>query len=437
MAVNARFRANLTSPIHRLPNELIAHIFVMGCPAPNHKLEGIDTAPFRYQVLVGSICRLWRETAHQCPSLWTSVAAFYPARSRGGKKLAFYEEMMAEILGRSGTLELDLSLRISWFSVLGDYDHVIPHFQRVHTLHVKFERSMDFPLSTHTPAFTNLRHLYAKGYDCGTAGSLPSFGENFPLESLYYETDRPLNVSTLPTSRLRYCHIFLGHVSQQTIQLINKCSDLRVLELWGDTWDPDTLISSSTLTHVDLHVWGELPFRGPVAQGLPNLLHLRLEVDDAFELPIHPLSWTPLPSLRSLSIRFGRDGLPDESYGAHLVEILRGAPRLVALQIDEIDAPEVIEFISTHWEEEIGDGLRRKPLRLLILMIQSQEAETTWGDLPHIAPLLYSWDHDAQDEWCLKRCINPIKIGGGEVRREDYDAAFQTPLSVLADQIAD
>ena len=62
-AANAS-RANLTSPIHRLPNELIADIFVMGCPAPNHKLAGIDTEPFRHQMLVGSICRLWRETAH-------------------------------------------------------------------------------------------------------------------------------------------------------------------------------------------------------------------------------------------------------------------------------------------------------------------------------------------------------------------------------------
>ena len=112
-AANARFRANLTSVIHRLPNELIAHIFVMGCPAPNHKLAGIDTAPFRYQVLVGSICRLWRKIAHECPSLWTSVAVFYPVAGGRGKKtpLAFYEEMICVILGRSGTLQLDLSVR--------------------------------------------------------------------------------------------------------------------------------------------------------------------------------------------------------------------------------------------------------------------------------------------------------------------------------------
>src|ERR1700733_4367662 len=111
-AANARFRANLTSAIHCLPNELIAHIFVMGCPSPNHReFTGIDAAPFRYQVLVGSICGLWREIAHGCPSLWTSVAVCHPTGS-GGKKLEFYKEMITEILGRSGTLELDLSLRI-------------------------------------------------------------------------------------------------------------------------------------------------------------------------------------------------------------------------------------------------------------------------------------------------------------------------------------
>jgi len=164
---------------------------------------------------------------------------------------------------------------------------------------------------------------------------------------------------------------------------------------------------------------------------------LRLQVDDALEseLPIHPPSWTPLPSLRSLSIEFERASHQCVSYGSRLIEILRGAPQLVALQIDEIDAPEVIEFICTHREEEIGDGRRRKPLRLLILNTNSRGAET-WGDLPDIAPLLHSWDADAQPKWRLQQCNNPIKIGGGEVRRWGYGAAFRTPLSVLADQIA-
>ena len=136
-----RFRANLASAIHCLPDELLAHIFVMGCPAPNHKLTAIDRAPFRYQVLVGSICRLWRDIAHECPPLWTSVVVQYPSswNKRARKKLQFYEEMISVVLRRSGSLEIDLSIRmhgVDGFSGFPHFDHIIPHLQRVHTLDV-------------------------------------------------------------------------------------------------------------------------------------------------------------------------------------------------------------------------------------------------------------------------------------------------------------
>jgi len=110
-AANARYRANSLSVV--LPDEVIAHIFVMGCPAPNHKFLKIDTAPLQYQVLVGSICRLWRKIANECPCLWTSVVVRHPFSENKcpKKKLEFYEEMISVVLGRSGTLELDLSIR--------------------------------------------------------------------------------------------------------------------------------------------------------------------------------------------------------------------------------------------------------------------------------------------------------------------------------------
>ena len=346
------------------------------------------------------------------------------------------------ILGRSGTLQLDLSVRfhrLPGVSGAAHYNHIIAHLRRTHILDVVFEDGVVSPFSIQTSELLNIRHLYAKGWNFGARPFLLSFGES-PLETLYYETSGPFyGHFGVSTSRLRYCHIRQGHIDQHTAQLINKCSDLQVLELWGSTWGHDVLISSSTLTHLDLHAWQELPFNGQLAQGLPNLLHLRLQVNRPFESesPIHPPSWTPLPSLRSLSIEFGRASHQRVSYGSHLIEILRGAPRLVALQIDEIDAPEVIEFIRTHREEELGDGVVRKPVRLLLLMVDFQKAETRWGDLPNIAPLLCSQDCDARTEWRLQQCINPIKTGDIEVRRQVYGAASWCPLSVIADRFAD
>ena len=361
----------------------------------------------------------------------------------GGKKtpLAFYEEMICVILGRSGALQLDLSVRfhrLPSVSGVAHYSHIIAHLRRAHVLDMDFEGGAYFPLLTYTQELLNLRHLYAKGHAFEDGPFFPSLGERSPLETLYYETSGPFRVSTLPSSRLRYCHIWQRHIDRHTAELVNKCGNLRVLELWGDTWGPAVLISSSTLTHLHLHAQQVLPLNGQLAQGLPNLLHLRIQVDRAqSESPIHAPSWTPLPSLRSLSIEFGTASHQRVSYGSHLIHILRGAPRLVALQIDEIDAPEVIEFIRTHKEEELSDGARRRPVRLLLLMVDFQQAETRWGDLPNIASLLFSQDCIAQTEWRLQRCINPIKLGDFEVRQQVYGAASSCPLSVTADRFAD
>jgi hypothetical protein len=112
-AANVR-SANLTSAtgIHRLPNEILAHIFVTGCPTSNHKLYRIDMTPLQHQVLVGSVCKLWRNIAHGCAALWISVAIRYPMPKgkSSGSKLKFYE-MIFSVLPRSGTMEVDLSIK--------------------------------------------------------------------------------------------------------------------------------------------------------------------------------------------------------------------------------------------------------------------------------------------------------------------------------------
>jgi len=54
-------------------------------------------------------------------------------------------------------------------------------------------------------------------------------------------------------------------------------------------------------------------------------------------------------------------------YHGHLTDILRGAPRLVALQIDEVDAPGAIQIIRTHIEEELDGGVTRERFRLILI----------------------------------------------------------------------
>src|SRR6266849_3548914 len=105
-SADTRSRVNLELSIHRLPNEIIARILITGCPLPDHGHIEIDTDPLSYQVLVTSICRLWRQIAHHSPSLWTSVIVRPPPSM---KFLTLYEKVLAAVLARSGTLELDIS----------------------------------------------------------------------------------------------------------------------------------------------------------------------------------------------------------------------------------------------------------------------------------------------------------------------------------------
>jgi hypothetical protein len=450
-AASVRFRMNLTSAIHRLPNEILAHIFVIGCPTSNHKLSTIDVAPLQHQVLVGSICKLWRKIAHECPALWTSVAIRYPTPRNNLKslerklKLKFYEEMIFSVLRRSGTMEVDLFIRIDSVPDLGKsadpyYDLVVPHLQRAHTIDVEYRgQKLRWPLRLDTRELPKLRHFYIKGSRIvGNASIFPSCAGNPPLETFSCKLLCSFNVSTIPTSRLRYVQIFIPSIKWGIARFASKCSNLEVLELRGSTWEHDAIISSATLTHLDLHAWrtAQLPTR--LLDGLPNLVHLRLQIVHVnnYETPLHSLSWAPPLSLRSLSIDIGRTLRPYTPYG--LAGLLRGTPRLVALQINEVDAPEVIEFIRTHQGEELDDGFKRKPLRLLLLATtDKRQVQKRWGDLTAITPVLRNWDGDEQAEWHSEQCMNPIVINGVEVGLHVRSAQLSPPFNIRADQMTD
>jgi len=181
-------------------------------------------------------------------------------------------------------------------------------------------------------------------------------------------------------------------------------------------------------------VWFELL---STAHELPNLLHLCLTIKRITrrEPPFDPLSWTPLPLLRSLSINLD-GGCRYLQFGPYITDILRGAPRLVALQIEEDDALEAIDFIRIHGEEMLESGVKRAPLRILILTTDSQGARR-WGDLPDVTPILCTWDANSQAEWHSQPCTVPIKIGHVEVSRRCFHGELSPPLSVRADEITD
>jgi len=152
---------------------------------------------------------------------------------RGGRGTKFpltfymYKEMISVILEWSGTLQLDLSVRFHRRRPAAQYNHLIVHLRRTHILDLDSEYDANFPFHlspfAHTPELLNIRHLYAnKGYAFGSAPLLRSFSEKSTLETLYFETSGLFRVPILPTSRLRYCHIWQEYIDQHTAQLVNE-----------------------------------------------------------------------------------------------------------------------------------------------------------------------------------------------------------------------
>ena len=427
-AANVRSQINLTSTIHHLPNEIIAHIFVVGCPTPNHDGLCVDVAPIQHQMLVGSICSLWREIAHECPALWTSVVVRYPKSENDVKS---YGEMICSSLRRSGTLGLDLAIRVDTFPgqepTYSYCDHVVPHIQRVHTLFL--ECRVDCLPSWNMPQLVKLRHLYIWGSHASPENPILLSCANSPLETFHFISYNALQLASIPTSRLREVSIRYSGVDEQITYFITKCNNLRVLALWGHDWASDVIISSVTLTHLDL-----LTEILPVAllSNLPNLRHLRLLAITVS--PSYPSSWPPLPSLRSMSIHilFGRSQsiIPD---------ILRVAPQLVVLKIGYADAFEAVKSIRAHREDGLDGGVRRKRLRLLLLdhTLESNIEPPRWGDLPTLTPILHIWDPNQLAEWRSVPINNPIVIDGVEIRHSSYIANPKIFISDRADQLTD
>ena len=433
-APNATSQMSLTSTpgIHRLPTEIIGHIFVIGCPTPNHELPVVDVRPFQHQVLVGSVCQLWRDIAHRWPALWTSAVVRYP-RSR--KDVAFREEMISLVLRRSGTLELDLSINLDVIpqseireSIHPFYDHIVPHLQRVHTLHLQCARNpFDLMSFSNVPELPKLRHFYIEGPFPSVELALPSCIKNSPLET--FHCPAPCTLSIVPTSQLRRICISRPRAEQEHTRFINKCNGLRALTLLGQ-WSDDANISSATLTHFNLYV---VTLPAAILVDMPNLLHLHLHIHI---LRPSGTSWPPLPSLRSLSIPTSADSQP------LLAEISRVAPQLVALRINLASVSDAVKFIRARREEEPDGRVRRKRLRLLVItrnfsMGGEEPLHVRWGDLS-ITPILHLWDPNVEAGWRLEQSINPIVIDGVEIRRSIHaNHGDKDSFSALADRITD
>ena len=433
------FQTNSTAFIQRLPTEIIAHIFILGCPRPDHARHRIDAAPLHHQVLVGSICQRWRSIASSSPALWTSVVVRYPYRERD---LKFCTKMINLMFQRSGKLELDLSVDIFYYrthfpSAHPCYELIVPHLQRVHTLDVHCGPHFQslLPISN-LPELVNLRHYYAKqgaGLVAKSKLAFPPCARNSPLESFHYDFRGSLDLSTIPSSlhTLSMKMPGRGRYLELDVTKFIKERNFLALTLYGPYWCPVCLaVSSPTLTFLSLDIKMSRQSLASLVGQLPNLLHLCFRVR-YIRVPGEQQLCHPLPSLRSLNFRVidGRPHPPEP----YITGVLRGAPQLVALQIWDVDTFEVVvEFYRTHNEEESDKGIKRHPLRLLLLMVDNYNDLAKWNELHSI---LRSRSPRLQTEWYTDLRNQELDDDPGLIRINNACVELSPPLRVRADQI--
>jgi len=99
----------LLSPIRQLSSEVLAEIFIYCLPSDRNSTRSLSEAP----LLLGLVCKRWREVSLSTPHLWTSLHIVIPDTSNIAALSAVAEARMRGVeswLGRSGTLPLSISV---------------------------------------------------------------------------------------------------------------------------------------------------------------------------------------------------------------------------------------------------------------------------------------------------------------------------------------
>lgn len=350
--------------IGRLPDEVLAFVFLAGREIPEH---GSDSSSWKrplYEIRVGSVSKTWRAVSRGCRRLWSPVLI---PDGRGDAEVCL--NMVEEILGLSGSLPLEIFVQVS--RTTQKYVVLLrQHLHRVFALSVELrdEQGMStlFPLLN----VPNLRMLAVQGFIWNRT-PLVITEEASVIEALRYEMGgMPLDVTSVPTTALRSLTITGYNIPEQLdetlVHLVSRCA-LEQLHLRQMSWPFSCfdLKASPALTHLSLR-FDDLRPRNSVQDAClfdsaSSLRHLYLDLGHGeFSAHLHPQKWPSLPLLRPLKI----------ARGAHSsMAILRQCPNVVALELEH-DADEILGWLGDvpEWRK----GAPHTELRLIRMTSRSR-----------------------------------------------------------------
>ncbi|KDQ62000.1 hypothetical protein JAAARDRAFT_204373 [Jaapia argillacea MUCL 33604] len=123
----------LSSPIRRLPPEILAVIFKCAID-----LQPINSHSHRLPVRLTQTCRYWRQLAMSVSQLWSTIT-LWPS---GDAQLARHQVILDHFLARSGTTPLSISIGLS--EVADDWsmiNTIVPHASRWQSISLRLRGS--------------------------------------------------------------------------------------------------------------------------------------------------------------------------------------------------------------------------------------------------------------------------------------------------------
>ena len=243
--------------IHKLPPEIISHIFVQpqyAPPSPHPTRKYINHSP----LYLGAVCEKWRQLAWATPQLWSSLHVKVK-RIYGTREYPF--QLVAEWLERSASLPLSIRLSTGW-----DLEHIQyedkAYARMINILNEHSARWYDIHLTV------PVRHLHRfRGSSQGNmlrrlallhSYHIPSDFSTFSMKSKPSPTDL-----TLMTVGLAYVDIAWNNLTtaslicmrvDECVELILRAPLLESLTLHEITMPSDiSLDSNKRIVHPRLH----------------------------------------------------------------------------------------------------------------------------------------------------------------------------------------
>lgn len=326
-SANQRTEQNEAIPIHRLPDEVLALIFLAGRDIPEHGSRLTTWTSHLYEIQVCSVCRTWRAAGRDCRRLWSPIVIVPPNRGKGEG----WFDMVDQLLQLSGSAPLEV------FVCIGQGSRkcltlLRQHLHRVFALSVVLNDVRDlsplFPLVD----IPKLRTLSVQGVRIRQE-PLVITGEVCALETLrYHVIGMPLDVTSVPTTSLRNLNIRAAlpneYLDDRLVQVVSRCS-LEQLHVFQSSWTFSCfdLRSSSSLTHLSIG-FRDLVQSDPNAfifDSPPLLRHLSIGLGRTnMSVEDNSRRWPSLPLLRSLKITGGAPAVS--------VAIVQKYPSIIALE---------------------------------------------------------------------------------------------------------